>query len=52
MRESAGIKGDVRLRCTIDEKGVPTTITVVRPLFPSLDKSAIEAVAKWRFKPR
>lgn len=47
----AGVKGEVRLRVTVDEKGVPSTITVVKPLFPSLDKSAMDTVAKWRFKP-
>ena len=46
-----GVAGEVRLRCIIDENGVPTTITVAKTLEASLDKSAIEAVSKWRFKP-
>jgi TonB family protein len=47
----AGVAGEVRLRCIIDEKGVPTTITVAKSLEPSLDRSAVDTVFKWRFKP-
>jgi TonB family protein len=46
-----GAAGEVRLKCVVDEKGVPTTITVVKSLEESLDKSAVETVSKWRFKP-
>jgi TonB family protein len=46
-----GIAGEVRLRCIIDANGIPTTCTVVKSLEASLDRSAMDAVSKWRFKP-
>lgn len=47
----AGYAGEVRLRCIVNEEGLPTSITIAKSLEASLDKSAIEAVSKWRFKP-
>jgi protein TonB len=41
----------VVLQLVVDEKGMPGQIRVVRPLGLGLDQKAIEAVAKWRFKP-
>jgi TonB family protein len=46
-----GVAGEVRLRCIINEDGVPTIVTVAKSLEASLDKSAMETVSKWRFKP-
>jgi TonB family protein len=45
------IEGTVLLGFTIDHDGLPQGIQVKRPLYPSLDQSAIEAVRKWRFEP-
>jgi protein TonB len=47
----AGIRGEVWLSILVDEKGIPTEITVTRSLEPSLDKEAIATLGKWRFKP-
>ena len=45
------IEGTVALTLTIDEQGLPQNIQVTRPLYPSLDQSAIEAARKMRFEP-
>jgi TonB family protein len=47
----AGIEGFVRLVITVGADGIPFDIRVVRSLDPGLDKKAIEAVNKWRFRP-
>jgi periplasmic protein TonB len=47
----AKFQGMVVLQLVVDEKGMPGQIRVVRPLGLGLDQKAIEAVAKWRFKP-
>jgi protein TonB len=47
----AKYQGSVTLQIVVDEKGVPTDIRVVKKLGLGLDEKAIEAVAKWRFKP-
>jgi len=47
----AKFQGTVVLSIVIDEKGLPTTFKVVRPLGLGLDEKAIEAVQKWRFLP-
>ncbi len=47
----AGVAGEVRLSCVIGEDGVPTAITVRKSLEASLDKSAMDTVSQWRFKP-
>jgi len=46
-----GIQGSCLLNVTIDEQGLPTDISIVRPLGYGLDEKAIEAISKWRFKP-
>lgn len=43
--------GTVVLGVTIDEKGMPTNIHVVRELDHGLSEKAIEAVEQWRFEP-
>jgi TonB family protein len=45
------IAGSVLLSLTIDSAGLPQNIQVKRSLFPSLDRSAIEAAGKMRFQP-
>jgi protein TonB len=47
----AKFQGTVLLQLVVDEKGMPRDIRVSRPLGLGLDQKAIEAVAKWRFKP-
>jgi TonB family protein len=46
-----GIQGSVAIEIVIDERGIPTEITVVSPLGFGLDEVAKEAVEKWRFEP-
>jgi len=47
----AKFQGTVVLQLVVDEKGMPRDIRVSRPLGMGLDQKAIEAVAKWRFRP-
>jgi len=47
----AKFQGTVVLFVVVDEKGNPRDLKVIRPLGLGLDQKAIEAVAKWRFKP-
>jgi TonB family protein len=46
----AGVTGDLVLSVTIDAKGKPKEIKVVKSLSPHLDKAAIKTVRAWRFK--
>ncbi|HRJ19315.1 MAG TPA: TonB family protein [Bryobacteraceae bacterium] len=48
---AAGFQGRVMLSTVIDAEGTPTQIKVVRPLGMGLDEKAIEALAKWKFRP-
>jgi protein TonB len=45
------LSGKVMLKITVDIKGVPSNIIVVRPLGFGLDERAKEAVQNWRFRP-
>jgi TonB family protein len=47
----ARISGKVVLSIEIDEEGLARNVTVKAPLDAGLDKNAIIAVEKWRFKP-
>jgi periplasmic protein TonB len=47
----AKFQGTVVLNVIVDEKGTPKELKVLRPLGLGLDEKAIEAVAKWRFRP-
>ena len=47
----AKYSGSVLLSIVVDANGLPRDIKVVRPLGLGLDQKAIEAVAKWRFRP-
>ncbi|MBV9084958.1 MAG: energy transducer TonB [Acidobacteriaceae bacterium] len=47
----AKYSGTVLLSIVVDEHGLPRNITVIRPLGLGLDRKAIEAVSKWRFRP-
>ncbi len=44
-------QGTVKLNVVVDEHGMPQQMRVVRSLGLGLDQKAMEAVAKWRFKP-
>ncbi len=46
-----GISGLVVLQLVINEKGEPENIQVIKSLHPDLDKSAVEAVSRWKFFP-
>jgi TonB family protein len=47
----AKLQGTVVLHIVIDARGQATSIRVVRSLGLGLDEKAVEAVAKWRFRP-
>jgi TonB family protein len=47
----AKLNGTVKLSIVVDIDGNAKNIRVVRPLGMGLDEKAVEAVAKWRFKP-
>jgi TonB family protein len=45
------IEGTVGLLASIDSNGSVDKVQVTKPLYPSLDRSAAEALKKWRFEP-
>jgi protein TonB len=47
----AHFQGTVLLQIVIDEHGTPTNFKIIRTLGLGLDEKAVEAVAKWRFRP-
>ncbi|MBM3769087.1 MAG: energy transducer TonB [Acidobacteria bacterium] len=47
----AKFQGTVVLYIEVDENGKPRNLRVLRPLGLGLDEKAIEAVAKWKFRP-
>jgi TonB family protein len=47
----AKFQGTVVLFIVVDEKGNARDLKVIRPLGLGLDQKAIEAVAKWKFRP-
>ena len=47
----ANVQGEVLLKTVINEKGEPTNIRVVKSLEESLDKEAVNALARWVFEP-
>jgi TonB family protein len=50
LARQARIQGDVVVRLTINEGGVPTDIRLVRG-HPLLSPAALDAVRQWRFRP-
>jgi TonB family protein len=48
---NAKLTGSVIVSLIVDEQGQPKDIKVVRGLGSGLDQKAMEAVAKWRFRP-
>ena len=49
--QNSGTEGTVLLRMEVDKNGLPQKVAVVKSAGKSLDKSAVEAVSKWRFSP-
>ena len=47
----AALEGTVVLGIVVDEKGEARDIRVIRVLGLGLDKKAVDAVKKWKFKP-
>jgi TonB family protein len=47
----AKFQGKVILEIVVDETGKVTNVRVIRPPGMGLDEKAVEAVAKWRFRP-
>src|SRR5438034_2921192 len=45
------IEGTVGLIASIGTNGVVQYVLVTKPLYPSLDQNAVEAMKKWRFEP-
>ena len=44
-------QGTVVLSVVVDDQGRPQAVRVIRPVGLGLDQKALEAVAKWRFRP-
>jgi TonB family protein len=47
----AKVQGSVLIDCIVDERGIPTNISVLSPLGFGLDEKAVEAISRWRFQP-
>jgi TonB family protein len=45
------IEGTVGLSLTVAADGVVSDVKVTKPLYPSLDQSAVDAARNWRFEP-
>jgi len=48
---AAGPAGDVAVALSIDASGQVTGTAIVRGVAPALDRAALEAASRWRFKP-
>jgi TonB family protein len=48
---SAKVQGMVLVRIDVDEKGDPENLRIARGLGLGLDEKALEAIAKWKFRP-
>lgn len=46
-----GERGTVKLRCVVDESGMPQDISLLESLGFGLDENAVRALRGWRFKP-
>jgi TonB family protein len=50
LRKS-GVKGEIGIRVTTDQKGNVENVTVLRPLHPYLDYLTVQAFLKWTYDP-
>jgi protein TonB len=48
---SKGIGGKVLVACVVDESGKVSSSSIKQSAHPELDKAALAAVSKWKFKP-
>ncbi len=48
---SAAQKGKVIVQCVIEEDGTVSRVKILKSEAPSLDKSVVDAVRQWRYKP-
>ena len=48
----AGMAGEVILSLTLTAEGRVTTVSVTKSLSPQIDKTAVETVRTWKFKPQ
>src|SRR4051794_24514051 len=46
-----GVHGDILVSVTVDQKGIPYDIHILRSLDAALDKKVMDALAKWKFSP-
>jgi TonB family protein len=46
-----GVKGVVKLRVSIDQKGIVQNVRVLKSLHPYLDYTAVRALRQWEFEP-
>jgi TonB family protein len=46
-----GIEGTVLVMLTIPSDGVPKDVKIAKGFRPDFDKSAIESIRQWRFRP-
>ena len=51
LARTAGVRGAVRLKVTVDAEGKPANLRVERGMGYGLDEKALEAVAQWTFRP-
>ena len=47
----AQVDGSVRISMVVDRAGIPTNLSVTRPIGFGLDEAALKTAASWRFKP-
>ncbi|HVR61807.1 MAG TPA: TonB family protein [Polyangia bacterium] len=48
---AGAVRGDVAVTATIDAAGAVTGVEIARGLAPALDRAALEAASRWRFRP-
>src|SRR5580658_3801614 len=49
--KAAGVQGTVVFQVVIDERGIPSQISILSPLGYGLDDAAAAALAQWRYQP-
>lgn len=49
--DGAGVRGDVAVTATVSPAGDVTAVELSAPVAPPLDRAALQAAMRWRFKP-